>query len=336
MATGPTARSGRVRACVHSSMRHNCTLPWHTMLAYISRRRYTPPPSSSASLFLRLPLPPAAIVKRPAHIETPAPEEAATALQPCWQRLPRALCFMLRCHAPLKKQLSRLPTCGDRPMAALESSANWRMVAPPLPMMLPHSAAGTSKRSSCCVPSLQCVTLQVSKAQSPTSTSTRRGASGTYSRCWQAAAMAAMAQQSGTDLESMVSCTAFSLDIFASTRCSAVSTCHQSRTNNHTGNTASACECPKGGGWTNLEAPVRRHAVHARTQQSDRTYGSCPSTQCSTWPTVPLISMTRSLVPGKYSFARDSWMRAELWVWNSAQGEFDRRQAGVRCSLAET
>ena len=39
-----------------------------------------------------------------------------------------------------------------------------------------------------------------------------------------------------------------------------------------------------------------------------------------TWPTVPLMSMTRSLVPGKYSFARDSWIRAELCVWNSARG----------------
>lgn len=39
-----------------------------------------------------------------------------------------------------------------------------------------------------------------------------------------------------------------------------------------------------------------------------------------TWPTVPLMSMTRSLVPGKYSFARDNWMRAELCVWNSVPG----------------
>ena len=42
------------------------------------------------------------------------------------------------------------------------------------------------------------------------------------------------------------------------------------------------------------------------------------SSAASTWPTLPLMSMMRSLVPGKYSFARDSWIRAELCIWNSA------------------
>ncbi len=36
-------------------------------------------------------------------------------------------------------------------------------------------------------------------------------------------------------------------------------------------------------------------------------------------PTLPLMSMMRSEVPGKYSFALDSWIRAELCDWNSAQ-----------------
>jgi len=46
------------------------------------------------------------------------------------------------------------------------------------------------------------------------------------------------------------------------------------------------------------------------------------STRCRavrTWFTVPLIIMMRSLVPGKYSLVRDSWMRASLCVWNSAR-----------------
>ena len=46
-------------------------------------------------------------------------------------------------------------TCGLRPICAFESSEKLRMVAPPLPMMLPHSAAGTSSRSSCECPSLR-------------------------------------------------------------------------------------------------------------------------------------------------------------------------------------
>ena len=96
---------------------------------------------------------------------------------------------------------------------ALESSEKLRIVAPPLPMIVPQSAAGTSMRSCVEVPSRA----------------------------------------------SIDSATAFSPFILATTRCSAV----------------------------------------------------------RTWLTVPLRSIIRSVVPGKYSLARDSWMRALDWVWKS-------------------
>ena len=107
-------------------------------------------------------------------------------------------------------------------MAALESSANWRMVAPPLPMMLPHSAAGTSSRSSCDCPSLH---------PGITTCSARHACNKfeTWQRTARGLAVNVLLQCSPSSwaihLDSIVSCTVFSLDIFASTRCSAVSTC---------------------------------------------------------------------------------------------------------------